>query len=488
MDLLTLLLVQNKSISGFIIFDIIIFVFIMLINSYITKINIVAKFNDLMNKYWRKEKIYNVSIRGVTKTDSWNMKDFGKIFLAVSKFIIDNCGANYELYNILRNSVGSIEEKREINKILIENNLIYKELNIHIVVDVQRIIIQNSNFITYEYTINLYCNNFDNIDKFIKMSVKEYELFKNKFKNERYNFIQSNNGGKEFENRFTLTTINNYENNECINMSFNTFFSPHKEQFINDLKQLKDKEYYKYTGQKCKKGYLLYGKAGCGKTLLVDRIAYEDKRHVISINLANIKTLSDVDNIFTLNEIFSIKFKPNEIIILFDEIIILFDEIDKFIGKSIEVDNLNTIKDEVKKDEDKSDVNILSNLMTSGYNSNKTLNENILSLLLSKIDGIGTYDELIIIATCNDISKLPTQIFRHGRLDLIEFDYMEHKYIIEMLNHNYKIILNELQIEMLKILDKKYHHQHYNILLINIIILINLLKKLMKYLSKNNKL
>ena len=50
---------------------------------------------------------------------------------------------------------------------------------------------------------------------------------------------------------------------------------------MNDIKRLRDIEYYQKNGIKRKKGYLFYGHPGCGKTLSVIAMALEDNRHIL---------------------------------------------------------------------------------------------------------------------------------------------------------------------------------------------------------------
>ena len=89
----------------------------------------------------------------------------------------------------------------------------------------------------------------------------------------------------------------------------------------------------------------------------------------------------------------------------------------------------------------------------SGYDSN-TYNNNKdddlnLGCVLSRLDGIGNYNGLILIASTNCKDNLSPALYRSGRLSPMFFDYCRRDDIINMIEYNYNIKLTREQISKL---------------------------------------
>jgi len=80
---------------------------------------------------------------------------------------------------------------------------------------------------------------------------------------------------------------------------------------------------------------------------------------------------------------------------------------------------------------------------------NDTIDEFNVGILLSMLDGNIDQNELVIIATTNDISKLDPAIYRDGRLKLIKIDYVGKIEIVQMIEHYYDIKLTDNQKELI---------------------------------------
>jgi SpoVK/Ycf46/Vps4 family AAA+-type ATPase len=185
-------------------------------------------------------------------------------------------------------------------------------------------------------------------------------------------------------------------------------------------------------GLKRKKGYLFYGKPGTGKTLSVINMSNYDKRHIIEVPMSKIKTNSELESILTLKQINDIKFKPSNVIILFDEI---------DIGANLCRDNKTQL--EMKKD----DILLLQK------------DKLCLNTLLSRLDGIGNYGGLIIVGTTNNIDNIDTALYRDGRLGLVHFDYATSSDIMNIIKKYYQIQNISTSINnRIKKLDKKISH------------------------------
>lgn len=267
----------------------------------------------------------------------------------------------------------------------------------------------------------LYSNNL-NIDDEIKKINDEFIKYTNrKNTNILYHFIytgMNKDGQLQFKTR--ILTEKNTDNE--IYESFDTIFNEHVDKIKNDIKKLKNIEYYKKRGLRRKLGYLLSGKPGSGKTTFVVASAIEDNRHIVEIPFSILTTHEELDNLINIKTINNINVNGNDLIIL-------FDEIDYGIQKY--------------------DINDTQNL-------NVQTNKNILNLgtILSKFDGINNYNGLIIMATTNNIDKINPTIYRDMRLTLIKIDALRKKDCINIIKTYFNIdnIIDDI-IE--KIPDKK---------------------------------
>ncbi len=284
----------------------------------------------------------------------------------------------------------------------------------------------------------------DNITEFVNKCIIEYDNYIDEInKNKIYHFIFQGKDDKNEKYIWKKSLLSDLldDNNKNFE-SFDNIFSVNKESIINDVKRLKDLNYYKETGAKRKKGYLFYGPPGCGKTSTVIAIANYDKRHIIEIPMSRIKTNADIEEILNINNIDGINFKKEEIILLFDEIDTGFDAVQIREHENSDVSEEN-VKDTILKSFLSKD--------TEPINKDKIC----LGSILSRLDGVGSYNGVIIIATTNCIKKLSPAIYRHGRLNPIYFDYMRKQDIKEMIENYYSIKLNEDQILNIPDIDKK---------------------------------
>ena len=81
-----------------------------------------------------------------------------------------------------------------------------------------------------------------------------------------------------------------------------------------------------------------------------------------------------------------------------------------------------------------------------------------LGILLSRLDGIGNYDGLIIMATTNCKDELSPALYRDGRLNPLMYDFACKEDIIKIIEQFYENKLSSEQIERLPDKDKKISH------------------------------
>ncbi|KAI0694551.1 P-loop containing nucleoside triphosphate hydrolase protein [Cerioporus squamosus] len=175
------------------------------------------------------------------------------------------------------------------------------------------------------------------------------------------------------------------------------------ELVLNDAKDfLASKEWYAERGIPHRRGYLLYGAPGAGKTSLIHSIAGELNLDVYILSL----TRMGMDD-STLNSV---------IAELPDKCIVLVEDIDAAFHKGIKRD----IVDPEKQNQDGPDKQ--GQAPQEKDSSDSVASRITLSGLLNALDGIGAQEGRILFATTNDYKALDPALCRPGRLDLhVEF-------------------------------------------------------------------
>jgi hypothetical protein len=403
------------------------------------KDNFVKLFLFLGNKFPKFFQYKEITIQGIESfVNNKPFIDFPISFLAVNYWLVKNTNfKQFRNINVERNTLSYYDDfcsakNKQMGLIATncKNFKIEEDLYITIIDE-----INNS-----EAKIN---ESIRKINLILSSKKKDIQKFINKCMKEYQYSIEKNNQNKLFhfiylgEGNFSTSVISDIENNPNYE-TFDHIINEHSQMFINDINRLKNLDYYKKTGMKRKKGYLFHGPPGCGKTATVMAIANYDNRHIIEVPMSRVKTNSELENIILKNEINNIKFERNEIIIFFDEIDCGGKELDK---RNI----LNTNNDDkVKEISNESITEKLINTVIGCDNNEKdSLN---LGIMLSRLDGIGNYNGLIIIGATNDIDKLDPALYRELRLTGIHFNYCRREDIIAMIETFYDEKLNKKEL------------------------------------------
>jgi len=170
-----------------------------------------------------------------------------------------------------------------------------------------------------------------------------------------------------------------------------------KEEILNDLAAFSNgKEYYKKIGKAWKRGYLLHGPPGTGKSTMIAAMANHLNYSIYDLELTAIRNNSELRKLLTATS--------SKSIIVIEDIDCSLD----LTGKRKKEKNLMTSREDGEQgtEEDKSFVT--------------------LSGLLNFIDGIWSAcgQERIIIFTTNHFEKLDPALIRRGRMDMhIELSY-----------------------------------------------------------------
>jgi ATP-dependent 26S proteasome regulatory subunit len=297
--------------------------------------------------------------------------------------------------------------------------------------------------ISYKITLSLIAKkDIKKVEAFVKEAVAKYKRHMTTVNAGKiYHFIFQ--GQEErYDRRFKMSLLSDTSQADTTNYeTFDSLIGPHTEQLKKDISLLKNIDYYRRSGAKHKKGYLFYGPPGCGKTASVIAMANYDKRHIIEIPMSRVKTNADIEEILNLTEIEGISFRK-------DQIIVLFDEIDSGLEQ-------NLVPDATPKktpEEEETELHRATSYQEykraySRQMRDRELQEDQITLgsILSRLDGVGSYNGMIIIATTNHINKLPEQMYRHGRLNPVFFDYLSLAHTQKMIEEFYACKLTEEQ-------------------------------------------
>jgi hypothetical protein len=197
--------------------------------------------------------------------------------------------------------------------------------------------------------------------------------------------------------------------------TFDTLFYDDKENLLTILTKFKNKTLYPPNiSMDNKLGILLYGPPGTGKTGTISAIANFLKRDVLSINFSEITTCKQFD------EALSNASNKNNIII-FDEFDCILDAV---LGGNSQAQKKITPEEPAKMNwgellaaaEGEERKKILDMIRENKkVKPEEPIN---LAYLLSKLDGLESNEDRIIIATTNNPDKINPVLLRPGRIDL----------------------------------------------------------------------
>jgi hypothetical protein len=169
-----------------------------------------------------------------------------------------------------------------------------------------------------------------------------------------------------------------------------------KKEIMDDLDTFKNgKDYYKRVGKAWKRGYLLHGPPGTGKSAMIAAMANHLDYNVYDIELTSVDSNTELRKLF-------IQTKSKSVIVIED------------IDCSLDLTGARSKKKD-SEDDDK-----------AGGDEKKTTSKVTLSGLLNFIDGLWSAcgGERVIVFTTNHLEKLDPALIRRGRMDKhIEMSY-----------------------------------------------------------------
>lgn len=277
-----------------------------------------------------------------------------------------------------------------------------------------------------------------NIEKFKKSCIKQYITYKNEEK-KKGPFIFSYISDDEYSSK-------KFSTNQTLS---NTFFD-NKDIIENSLEKFKNDDYYaKHTNLARKLIYLLHGEPGTGKTNTVRLIAKELNRSIVIVKLNNIKTFSELQNVFFFTEIGGYTIPSTKCIFVIEDIDAMTDILKTRKNNDIveKKDNTETIVNALEiliKDKDKD--------TDETKQKNKGDKDKItMSDILNILDGVFRLDGYVIAFSTNHIDQLDPAFLRDQRIThRIEFKKCSKKVLQDILEDWYNISLTDSQITQLK--------------------------------------
>lgn len=305
---------------------------------------------------------------------------------------------------------------------------IYLENDIYCSFESEEVINEKMRTLLFKIHIESYVRTTAEIEEFINNIVKDYEQYLTDInRNIQYHFVYL--GTEKNMPVFKQSPFSNRNSpHTTCHETFDFLFHEHKDRLVADVKRMHDIEYYSSRGLKRKMGYLFYGEPGCGKTSTVTAIANADRRHIIEIPLAMVKTSQEFIDIINMNKI-------NDINITDENSLLLLDEIDGC--RAVHHRSLPVEKPEISlKDffESASD-NKPENTNKSSHDTAKLT----LHTVLSQLDGIKQWNGKWIIATTNSLDKLDPAIYRSSRLTALKFGLARKIDIINIIKSHFRV-------------------------------------------------
>ena len=235
----------------------------------------------------------------------------------------------------------------------------------------------------------------------------------------------------EFDREMDTITIGQIKPN----LTFDNYVSRHKPFIIKKLNAFLNGNLYTNPYIENNLGFMLYGIPGVGKTFLISAIANYLNRSIYNVNFTKIKSKK------TFMEIMSPE-KAKQFVYSFDEFDYLLLELlenEKQDSNSTDLRlKIQVLSSQINSCSDKEAVKPLveelKKLMENGNDDKLTI-----SFVLSTLSGLSSINDRVIVATTNNLDKIPVALLRPGRFDIsLNLGRFNSAEIKELLTNLYK--------------------------------------------------
>ena len=281
----------------------------------------------------------------------------------------------------------------------------------------------------------IFCYNHDvqYIQTFMDNCTADYERkMLNKLGNHRYYFdqvVQSKVKGS-MQNTIPTTHLLYTKTKFVTNRTFeNVFFEERNEVEQRTKFFLENRAWYDKKGIPYTLGFMFHGSPGCGKTSTVKSVANVGKRHIINIQLSEIKTKTQLQHLFFNDEIHVYNGTNTEkYTIPVSERLYVIEDIDAM-GDTVL--RREWKKPEVAPPKREEDAWL--------ERQKETEKESIdLSFILNLLDGTLESNGRMLIITTNFPERIDSALIRPGRIDMIiNFKKCNREVLREMMNSFY---------------------------------------------------
>ncbi len=304
---------------------------------------------------------------------------------------------------------------------------------------------------TLEYIrLKLYSEelNMKEIREFVDNSVKDYvRQNTNKIGSKKYFFDQIT---QKFSNENTIFAKHLFTTNR----TFENVFFDNDEQLKNRVELfINNKEWYDKRGLPHTLGLLLQGAPGTGKSSTIKAIAKYTNRHIININTSQIKTKTQLKELFYNETVHVRKGVSGETFIIpLNERIYVFEDVDCMGDVVFSRTKKNKEHEKIKEKERYEENKRIEEMKKLNPNMKVDLpiDDNIdLSTMLNILDGTLELPGRIVIFTTNHPEVLDPALIRPGRIDMIiKFQNTSKKIFKKLYELYYNKLCSDEELEL----------------------------------------
>lgn len=209
----------------------------------------------------------------------------------------------------------------------------------------------------------------------------------------------------------------------------NVFYEDRKHVETRTKFFLENRNWYDKKGIPYTLGFMFHGPPGCGKTSSVKAIANEGRRHIINVQLSEIKTKAQLQHLFFNDEVHVYNgVNTEKYTIPVSERLYVIEDIDAM-GDTVLRREWKKPVPQKQKEED---------IFLNRKDDEKEKEQIDLSFLLNLLDGTLEANGRILIITTNFPERIDKALIRPGRIDMIvNFKRCTHKILQEMVDAFY---------------------------------------------------